>query len=190
MIGDFVFHKALCDLGASINLMPLSVFRKLGLSEPKPTQMSLQLADESVKHPRRVKEDVLVKVGKFAFPIDFVVLDMEEDREMPLILGRPFLATSKAVIEVQEGKLRLRVGKEEITFNVFNPLKHTLHINDCFIVDSSDSLLCQFVQDVMKDSLKVTLTTELKDELDDEISEREAYFNANHPWTKPVNEIG
>ncbi|XP_075479439.1 uncharacterized protein LOC142520322 [Primulina tabacum] len=124
VIGDIVFHKAL----------------KLGLGEPKQTQMSLQLADGSVKHPRGVKEDVLVKVGKFTFPTDFVVLDMEEDREVPLILGRPFFETGKAVIEVQEGKLRLRVGKEEITFN-----------------------------DAMKDPLEATLTTELKeDELDEE----------------------
>ncbi|XP_073289108.1 uncharacterized protein [Primulina huaijiensis] len=161
MIGDVVFQKALCDLGASINLMPLSVCKKLGLGEPKRTKMSLQLADRSVKYPRGVIEDVLVKVGKFMFPTDFVVLDMEEDKETPLILGRTFIATGKAVIEVQEGKLRLRVGKEEITFNVFNALKHTLHTNDCFIVDSSDSLVCQFVQDAMKDPLEATLTTEL-----------------------------
>ncbi|XP_075479457.1 uncharacterized protein LOC142520346 [Primulina tabacum] len=79
MIGDVVFHKALCDLDASINLMHFSVFRKLGLGELKPTRMSLQLADRSVKYPRGVIEDVLVKVDKFIFPADFVVLDMEED---------------------------------------------------------------------------------------------------------------
>ncbi|XP_073288032.1 uncharacterized protein [Primulina huaijiensis] len=99
---------ALCDLGASINLMHFSVFRKLGLGEPKPTRMSLQLADRSFKYPRGVIEDVLVKVDKFIFPADFVVLDMVEDMEMPLILGRPFLATGKALIDVKEGKLRLR----------------------------------------------------------------------------------
>ncbi|XP_073045870.1 uncharacterized protein [Primulina eburnea] len=175
MIGDVVLSKALCDLGASINLMPLSVFKKLGLDGPKLTQMSLQLADGSVKHPRGVKEDVLVKVGKYTFPTDFVVLDMEKDMEIPLILGRPFFATGKAVIEVQEGKLRLRVRKEEITFNVFSALKHTLHTNDCFTVDSSDSLVCQFVQDAMKDPLEATLSTELKeDELDEEKSARVA----------------
>ncbi|KAL5569995.1 hypothetical protein UlMin_026570 [Ulmus minor] len=92
-IGDFEFDKVLCDLGASINLMPLSIFRKLGLGEVKPTTVSLQLADRSIKHPRGIIEDVLVKVDKFIFPADFIVLDMEEDREVPLILGRPFLAT-------------------------------------------------------------------------------------------------
>ncbi|KAL5574401.1 hypothetical protein UlMin_023998 [Ulmus minor] len=107
-IGSCNFDKVLCDLGASINLMPLSVFRKLGLGEVKPTSISLQLADRSVKYPRGVIEDVLIKVDKFIFPADFVVLDMEEDREMPLILGRPFLATGRTLIDVQQGKLILR----------------------------------------------------------------------------------
>ncbi|XP_075515848.1 uncharacterized protein LOC142550655 [Primulina tabacum] len=179
VIGDIVFHKALCDLVASINLIPLSVFRKLGLGEPKPTSMSLQLADRSVKYPRGVIEDVLVKVDKFIFPVDFVVLYMEEDVEMPLILGRPFLATGKALIDVQEGKLRLRVGEEEITFDVFIALKHTLHTDNCFRIDAVDSLVCNFVQQAMKDPLEATLTTELEDDdLDEEKAEIVAYFNA------------
>ncbi|XP_073277634.1 uncharacterized protein [Primulina huaijiensis] len=180
-------HDALCDLGASINLMPFSVFRKLGLGEPKPTRMSLQLADRSVKYPRGVIEDVLVKVDKFIFPADFVVLDMEEDMEMPLILGRPFLATGKALIDVQEGKLRLRVGEEEITFDVFNTLKHTLHADSCYRIDAIDSLVSNYVQDALKDPLEATLTTEMgEDELDEEKVEIVAYFNANHPWRKPM----
>ncbi|XP_075489545.1 uncharacterized protein LOC142528385 [Primulina tabacum] len=187
VIGDIVFHKALCDLGASINLMPLSVFRKLGLGEPKTTRMSLQLVDRSVKYPRGVIEDVLVKVDKFIFPVDFVVLDMEEDVEMPLILGRPFLVTGKALIDVQEGKLRLRLGEEEITFDVFTALKHTLHTDSCIRIDVVDSLVCNFVQEAMKDPLEATLTTELEDDdLDEEKAEIVAYFNTNHPWRKPM----
>ena len=89
--------------------MPLSIFRRLGLGEAKPTRVTLQMADRSIKHPRGVIEDVLVKVDKFIFPADFVVLDMEEDRDIPIILGRPFLATGKALIDVQKGELRLRV---------------------------------------------------------------------------------
>ncbi|KAJ8762253.1 hypothetical protein K2173_007409 [Erythroxylum novogranatense] len=85
-------YKALMDLGASINLMPLSVFRKLGLAEPKPTTISLQLADRSITYPRGIIKDVLVKVEKFIFPVDFLVLDMEEDIDIPIILGRPFMA--------------------------------------------------------------------------------------------------
>ncbi|XP_075489520.1 uncharacterized protein LOC142528363 [Primulina tabacum] len=187
VIGDIVFHKTLSDLCASINLMPLSVFRKLGLGEPKSTQMSLQLADRSVKHPRGVIEDVLVKVEKFIFAADFVVLDMEEDVEMPLILGIPFLATGKALIDVQGGKLRLRVSEEEITFYVINALKHTLYTDNCFRIDVVDSLVCNFLQDPMKDPLEATLTTELKEkDLDEEIAEIVAYFNANHPWRKSM----
>ena len=77
----FILIKALCDLGASINLMPLSVFRKLRIGDVKPTMVSLQLAERSIKHPKGVLENVLVKVDKFIFPVDFIVLDMEEDRE-------------------------------------------------------------------------------------------------------------
>ncbi|XP_022857584.1 uncharacterized protein LOC111378582 [Olea europaea var. sylvestris] len=110
--GSSFFEKALCDLGASINLMSLSVFKKLGLGEVKPTSATLQLADRSLTYPRGIIEDVLVKVDKFIFPADFVVLDMEEDQEIPLILGRPFLATGRALIDVQGGHLTLRVNQE------------------------------------------------------------------------------
>ena len=101
-IGQCHFEKALCDLGASVNLMPLSVYKKLGLGEVKPTTVSLLLADRSIKHPRGVLEDVLVKVDKLIFPADFIILDMEEDREIPIILGRPFLATRRTLIDVQQ----------------------------------------------------------------------------------------
>ncbi|XP_031258274.1 uncharacterized protein LOC116116320 [Pistacia vera] len=84
IIGNITFDRVLCDLGASINLMPFSVFRRLGIGEVKPTTMSLQLTDRSIQHLRAIVEDVLVKVGKIIFPADFVVLDMEEDKEIPL----------------------------------------------------------------------------------------------------------
>ena len=86
-IGNAIFERALCDLGASINLMPLSIFKRLGLGEARPTTVTLQLPDRSLKHPRGIIEDVLVKVNKFIFPADFIVLDMEEDKEIPIILG-------------------------------------------------------------------------------------------------------
>ncbi|XP_073138509.1 uncharacterized protein [Henckelia pumila] len=100
--GNSFFSKALCDLGASINLMSYSCFDKLGIGEVKPTTIFLQLADRSIKYRRGIVDDVLVKVDKFIFPVDFVVLDMEEDNEIPLILGRTFLATGKALIDVQK----------------------------------------------------------------------------------------
>ena len=107
-IDDSTFEKALCDLGAIINLMPLLVFRKLGLGEVKSTMSSLQMADRSLTYPREVIEDVLVKVDKFIFPVDFVVLDMEENSEIPLILGRPFQATGRALIDVHSDNLTLK----------------------------------------------------------------------------------
>ncbi|CAL1394922.1 unnamed protein product [Linum trigynum] len=120
VIGGTEFNKSLCDLGAGINLMPYSVYKKLGLGDVlKPTRITLQLADRSVKIPKGVVENVLVKVGKFILPTDFVILEMEDDRGVPLILDRPFLATGDALIDVGRGKLTFRVGKEEEIFNVF-----------------------------------------------------------------------
>nr|GEY42781.1 reverse transcriptase domain-containing protein [Tanacetum cinerariifolium] len=109
---------ALADLGASINLMPLSVCNKLSLPELSPTCMTLELADRSISRPIRVAEDVFVKVGTFHFPADFVVVDFDADPRVPLILGRSFLKTGRALIDVYGGELTLRVGKEAITFNL------------------------------------------------------------------------
>ena len=103
--------------------MPLSIFKKLGLGEPTPTMVSLVMADRSIKHPRGIVEDVLVKVGKLIFPVDFIVLDMEEDKDIPIILGRSFLATGGAIIDVKHGKLTLQVDNEKLTFNVYESMR-------------------------------------------------------------------
>ena len=95
------------------------MLKRLMLREPKLATISLQLADRSYQHPRGIIENVLVKVGKFIFSADFVILDMEEDDTVPIILGRPFLATGKVQINVQEGELKLRVQGDEVTFHVF-----------------------------------------------------------------------
>ncbi|KAK4730245.1 hypothetical protein R3W88_023233 [Solanum pinnatisectum] len=97
----------LCDLGASINLMPTCLYKNLGLGSPKPTTIILQLADRSVARPEGVLEDVLVQVGSLIFPIDFVVLNFEQDPEVPFILGRTFLATRRAMIDVVVGQLTM-----------------------------------------------------------------------------------
>ena len=86
-IGKYEFKEALCDSGANINLMPLSVVQRLSLGELTPTSITLQMADRSMAQPEGVLEDVLVKVGKFIFPMDFVVIKMEEDTQVPLLLG-------------------------------------------------------------------------------------------------------
>ncbi|GKD10567.1 reverse transcriptase domain-containing protein [Tanacetum coccineum] len=109
---------ALADLDASINLMPLSVWKNISLPELTPTCTTLELADRSITKPIGIAEDVYLKVGKFKFPTDFVVVDFDADPRVPLILGRSFLKTGRALIDVYEGELTLRVGKEAVTFNL------------------------------------------------------------------------
>ncbi|XP_049372488.1 uncharacterized protein LOC125837397 [Solanum verrucosum] len=116
-IGKMIFAKALCNLGARINLMPLSIYKKLGLGVPKPTAMRLLMANRTVKKPIGVLQDILVKVGPFIFPVDFVILDCEVDFEVPIILGRPFLATGCALVEMEKGQMKFRLNKKEVTFN-------------------------------------------------------------------------
>ncbi|XP_026448643.1 uncharacterized protein LOC113348942 [Papaver somniferum] len=123
-IGDHTVNKALLDLGASVNLLPYSVYVQLGLGEWKATPITLQLADRSVKVPRGVVEDVLIKVDKFYFPLDFIVLDTQPvqnpDCHIPVILGRPFLATSNAIINCRNGVMKLSFGNMTVDLNVFN----------------------------------------------------------------------
>ncbi|XP_022860306.1 uncharacterized protein LOC111380876 [Olea europaea var. sylvestris] len=140
-IGGITFDRALCDLGASINLMPLSVFKKLGLAEVKPTTLTLQLADRSITYPKCMIEDVLVKVDKFILHVDFVVLDMDENEKISLILGRPFLATGRALIDVQEGKLTLRFNEEHVTFNIHQVEKPQEKVNICNMAQSAEAVL-------------------------------------------------
>nr|GEW25839.1 reverse transcriptase domain-containing protein [Tanacetum cinerariifolium] len=121
---------ALADIGASINLMPLSVWKKLSLPDLTPTCMTLELADRSISRPVGVAEDVYVKVGSFHFSADFVVLDFDADPRVPLILERSFLKTERALIDVFEGELTLRVGKEAITFNLYQTSRYSANYND------------------------------------------------------------
>ena len=123
-IGGFEIKKALCDSGASINLMPLSVARKLSLGELTPATVTLQVAGRTMAKPEGVIEDVLVKVGKFVFHVDFIILDIKEDSQVPLLLGRPFLATGATLIDIQKGVLTLRVGEEATDFNILQSLKN------------------------------------------------------------------
>ena len=113
-IGGNCIDKLLLDLGASVNLMPYSVYKQLGLGELKPTNITLSLADRSVKIPKGIVEDVLVKIDKFYYPVDFVVLDTEpissEPNHVPIILGRPFLATANAIINFRNGVMQLTFG--------------------------------------------------------------------------------
>ncbi|GJT82029.1 reverse transcriptase domain-containing protein [Tanacetum coccineum] len=115
---------ALADLGASINLMHLSVWEKLILLELTPTRMTLELATRTVAYPAGIDKDVLVKVGKFIFPTDFVVVNYDVDPRFPLILGRPFLRMARALVDVHREELTLRVSDEKLVFNVESTLKY------------------------------------------------------------------
>ncbi|XP_061344398.1 uncharacterized protein LOC133290339 [Gastrolobium bilobum] len=106
------------ESSASINLMPLSVYKKLKVGKPNPTTVTLQLADRSLVYPEGKVENVSVKVDKFILPADFIILDYEEDREVPFILGTAFLATGGAVIDVKEGELAMNVNGEQVKFNI------------------------------------------------------------------------
>ena len=123
-IGGTCIDKALLDLGATVNLLPYSVYKQLGLRELKPTNITLSLADRSVKIPKGIVEDVLVKVGKFYYPVDFVVLDTEPiavgPNHVPIILGRPFLATSNAIINCRNGVMQLTFGNMTLELNIFH----------------------------------------------------------------------
>ena len=122
-IGTRYNGRAICDLGAIINIMPLSVFKQLGVGEYRPTTVTLQLGDKSHAYPEGKIEDILVKVDKFIFPVDFIVLDFEADKEISIILGRPFLAIGKTLIDVQKGELTMRVNDQQITFNILEAMR-------------------------------------------------------------------
>ncbi|XP_025638733.1 uncharacterized protein [Arachis hypogaea] len=123
-IGNITLEKALCNLGARINLMPLSLMKKLAIEEVKPTRMSLQMADRSLKIPNGVVENLLVKIGEFIFPTNFVILDIEEEGHNTIILGRPFLATARAIIDVEKGEMTFRVHNEKMIINVFKTMQY------------------------------------------------------------------
>ncbi|KAK4706789.1 hypothetical protein R3W88_033651 [Solanum pinnatisectum] len=122
-IGVLHFAKALCDLGASINMMPLSIYKKLGVKAPKPIVIHLLTADRIVKGPIGMLQYVFMKVESFIFPTNFVILDCEVDFEAPIILGRPFLATGRALVNRKRGQMKFLLNNEEVTFNICRSMK-------------------------------------------------------------------
>ena len=133
-IGGTCVEKALLDLGASVNLLPYSVYKKLGLGELKPTTITLSLVDRFVKIPKGIVEDVLVKVDKFYYPVDSVVLDTEPvatgANYVPIILGRPFLATSNVVINCRNGVMQLTFHNMKMEFNIFHLNRKHVHLEE------------------------------------------------------------
>ncbi|XP_062114123.1 uncharacterized protein LOC133825156 [Humulus lupulus] len=160
---------ALCDLGAGINLMPMSIFKQLGIGEVRPTTVTLQLVDRSLAHPDWKIEYVLVRVDKFIFPVDFIMLDYVADREVPIILWRPFLATRRTLIDVQKGELTMRVQEENVTFNVFKAVRFPDEVEECSVVLVVDSLASrEFETNNVDDPLERLLFDSHNDEDEEE----------------------
>ena len=130
-IGGTCVEKALLDLGASVNLLPYSMYKQLGLGELKPTTITMSLVYRSIKIPKGTIEDVLIQVDKFYYPLDFVVLDMEPvvvgANYVPIILGRPFLATSNVIINCRNGVMQLSFGNMTLELNIFHLCKKHMH---------------------------------------------------------------
>ncbi|GKE95269.1 hypothetical protein Tco_1580124, partial [Tanacetum coccineum] len=122
-INKVCFDNALVDLGASVSVMPLLTYLNLGIGELTHTKLTVELADRIVKYPKGIAENVLAGIGKFTFPVDFIILDMLEDIKVPLILGRSFLSTARAKIDVYKRKITLRVGEERIIFKSVKPAR-------------------------------------------------------------------
>ena len=144
-IGGNCIDKSLLDLGASVNLLPYSVYKQLGLGELKPTNITLSLADRSVKIPKGIVEDVLVKIDKLYYPVDFVVLDTEpianEPNHVPIILRRPFLATANAIINCRNGVMQLTFGNMTLELNIFHlNNKHQLPEDENQMTDEVGSI--------------------------------------------------
>ncbi|XP_013665415.1 uncharacterized protein LOC106369859 [Brassica napus] len=136
-----VFACSLCDLGSSVNLMPYSVAKCMGLTNFKPTRISLVFADRSVKLPVGVLEDLQVQIGNTTVPADFVVLELEDEPKDPLILGRPFLCTAGAIIDVRNGRIDLQLGDIVMKFEMDELLKRPMLDGQNFTIDEENAAL-------------------------------------------------
>ena len=132
-----------------------------------------------MKHPRGVIEDVLVKVDKFIFLTDFIVLDMEEDKEIPIILGIPFLATGRAMIDVQKGELKLRVQDDEVRFSVFNAMRHPVESDACLMIEAMEAIVSS--QSGLTNPLETSLVQNDKEELGKEVEEYVKWMDSFQP---------
>ncbi|XP_045830863.1 uncharacterized protein LOC123922161 [Trifolium pratense] len=175
-IGNVNVGKALIDLGSSINLIPLSVIKRVGGLDITRTRMTLQLADKSITRPSGMAEDVLVKVDKFMFPIDFVVMDIEEDDDVPLILGRPFMKTARMMIDIDDGVMKVRVQDEEVSFNLWEAMKHPHEKDMCFKLDATEEAILDVRKQAHQPSSLEQALTESFEALDPEKEEEVESF--------------
>ncbi|KAL5554372.1 hypothetical protein UlMin_041773 [Ulmus minor] len=143
-IGKVRFERAMLDLGASINVMPSSIFASLNLGPLKEAGVIIQLTDRSNTYPKGVFEDVLVQVNEMVFLVDFYVIDMCEDansKAAPLLLGRPFMKIARTKIDVHNGTLTMEFDGESISFNIFEAMRYPSDIHSCFTIDVVDTLV-------------------------------------------------
>ncbi|RDY04092.1 hypothetical protein CR513_12238, partial [Mucuna pruriens] len=148
-IGESTFAEAMLDLGASINVMPASIYRVLNFGDLEPMGMTIQLANRSIVQPLGILEDVLVQVNELIFPTDFYVLDMEDEtsrKESTLILGRPFLMTTRTKIDVHAGTLSMEFGDTLVQFNIFKAMKHPTEDHSLFGIDMTQELVEEYFQ--------------------------------------------
>nr|GEW52650.1 reverse transcriptase domain-containing protein [Tanacetum cinerariifolium] len=168
---------ALVDLGASINLMPLSVWEGLSLLELTPTCMTLELANLSISKPIGIAKDVSFKVGVFHFPTDFVVVDFEPDPRVPLILGRCFLKTSRALIDVHKGELTLRIRNEAITYNLDQTVRYSANYNQMTAnkIDVVESACEEYSQELNEATQKDHFSLPFMDQMLERLARNEYY---------------
>ncbi|KAM2967482.1 hypothetical protein FF1_027740 [Malus domestica] len=160
VIGNTKFEQCMLDLGASINVMPYSIYASMNLGELKNDGVIIQLADRSNAYPKGVLEDVLVQVGDLIFPADFYVLDMEDSPHstpLPILLGRPFMKTARTKIDVFKGTLTMEFDGEVIDFNLSESIKFPKDDHSCFSIDIIDDLAQDFLDCLERDTLETTI---------------------------------
>ncbi|KAL2486978.1 Uncharacterized protein Adt_31734 [Abeliophyllum distichum] len=178
-------HVKALTTRSGVQLPEMHVKRSVANTEKaKATMVTLQLLDRSIKHPRRVVEVLLVKVDKFIFPADFIILDVEKDRDVPLLLGRPFLATSRAPIDVQKGQLILMLSEEKVTFDVFKVIKYPTESDSSFKVDVIDNAVHEnFQRNNPSDPLEACIMYSQSTHADSgEVEMCARYLKANLPY--------
>uniref|UniRef100_A0A2N9H028 RNA-directed DNA polymerase n=1 Tax=Fagus sylvatica TaxID=28930 RepID=A0A2N9H028_FAGSY len=208
-IGEYLVERALLDLGASINLLPFTVYQQMGLGDLKPTSMILQLADRSVRTPKGMVEDVLIKIENFYYPVDFIILDTEPtlhpNNGIPIILSRPFLVTTNALINCRNGRIKITFGSMTAELNIFNVMRQQLEDDECHYVNLIDTVVQEeFNRNCFSDPLETLLTnsvnsydiehdaklTEICSLLDSsQVLEEEQVMAVNEPWRPRFEEL-
>ncbi|CAM8892957.1 unnamed protein product [Rhodiola kirilowii] len=176
-IGNIRLENCMLDLGASINVLPYSIYSCLRIGPLEPTGLTIQLADRSCKQPEGKIEDVLVQVGELVFPADFYVLKMENcgpTDHAPILLGRPFLKTSKMKIDCDSGTLSMEVEGEVFSFDIFRAMKYPMEFEEVHALDTLDDLVQEIQPELRMDPLELTLN--------------EAIYSHEDSWTKGVHE--